>query len=107
MSDHKSRRFRIQFSLATLFGLMTLAAVGAWYWYQRPFEIETKVAQPLGPPVAAGWKYREVDTVRRLWGGKTMRHGPLRVYDTKGTLVTLDDYRDGEKHGQSLRYTPK
>jgi hypothetical protein len=106
MSGTPSRyRIRLQFSLATLFGLMTLSALGVWYWYQRPFEVETKVADPFGPPVTAGWTYREVDTVRRLWGGKTMRHGPRRVYDSTGRLTTTENYRNGEKHGQFIRYT--
>jgi hypothetical protein len=103
-------RWRLQFSLAALFGLMTLTAIGSWYWYQRPFEVENKVSNltdPFGPPVAASWTHREVETVRRIWGGKTLRHGPRRVYDNQGNQLTLESFRHGEKHGPFINYTSK
>src|SRR5205809_1134967 len=64
--------FRLQFSLASVFVVMTLCAVGTWYWYQRPFAVETKTGgfDPFASPGTPGvpWSRREVEYVRRVWG---------------------------------------
>src|SRR5262245_4979923 len=108
-----AKRFlRLQFSLASLLVLTTLSAVGLWYWYQRPYLVENKitsVADPFAAPAGPGkknWDRRDVEYVRRVWGGKTVRHGPMKVYDNQDRLLRLDNYRNGEKHGESIRYEP-
>ncbi|HEY2411690.1 MAG TPA: hypothetical protein VGI40_05585 [Pirellulaceae bacterium] len=100
------RRFRLQFSLASVFVLMTLCAIGTWYWYQRPFAVEHNIVLPADDPFAdtPPWSRREVEYVRRVWGGKTRRHGPRREYDNKGTLLSLESYRNGQKHGEFVNY---
>jgi hypothetical protein len=108
---------RLQFSLATLFALMTLAAVGVWYWYQWPFEVENKqygyggVVDPFAAPGAVTPNppplvRREVESVRRVFGGGTIRHGPRRVYDAADNLISVENYRNGQRHGAFLEYDP-
>ena len=91
----KPRLWRLQFSLASVFVLMTLSAIGVWFWYQRPYEVENKelASAPAillrlrdTPPGFPAPVRREVETVRRVWGGKTVRHGPRRIYDGTGKL---------------------
>ena len=86
----KSRRrwFAPRFSLAAALVAMTLCAVGLWYWYRVPFEVEHQIDKQRS----------EVETVRRTWGG-TVRHGPRRVY-LSDKLYLLESYRDGIPHGQ-------
>src|SRR5206468_7925690 len=93
--------------------LMTLCAVGMWYWYQRPFVVERKrgpaeyatflprPAHSSYPMVRGG---REVEYVRRVWGGKTVRHGTRRVFDSAGKLVAVENYRNGQAHGEFAEY---
>src|SRR4051812_41479158 len=55
--SRRRRRFLPQFSLAAMFVLMTLAGIGAWYWYQRPFAVETEssflvAADPFAAPAS-------------------------------------------------------
>src|SRR5262245_5645678 len=92
----RPRLWRLQFSLAGIFALMTLASIGTWFWYQRPFEVVNIEYVPDGnaDPFAAASTAsvsrivrRDVETVRRVWGGKTVRHGPRRVYDATGNLL--------------------
>jgi hypothetical protein len=82
------RRFAPRFSLAAALVAMTLCAVGLWYWYRVPFEVAHQLGQGR----------REVETVRRTWGG-TVRHGPRRVY-LSDKLYLLENYRDGIPHGK-------
>ncbi|HEX5103947.1 MAG TPA: hypothetical protein VFV87_09070 [Pirellulaceae bacterium] len=81
------RRFAPRFSLAAALVAMALVALGLWYWFRVPFEVvhETKSA-------------KEVESVRRTWGG-TVRHGPRRVY-VAGQLMLVENYRDGLAHGR-------
>lgn len=113
------RRFvRLQFSLATLFVLMTASAVGTWYWYQLPYRVERAIASPGGfclagmsdaqiaalsalPP-----KFREVRYMRRLPDGQAMAHGPYRLYDLAGNLLRRGNYREGKAHGTFVSYSP-
>ena len=69
-------RFRPRFTLAALLALVTVSALGAWYWWRVPFEVEVP-----------GKGNRTVETVRRVWGGKTMRHGPVREFDKEDRKV--------------------
>src|SRR6266850_4002744 len=48
----RPRIWRLQFSLAGIFVLMTLSAVGVWYWYQRPYVVENKEYAQLAPAAA-------------------------------------------------------
>lgn len=82
------RRFAPRFSLAAALVAMTLCAVGLWYWFRVPFEVEHQISKSR----------REVETVRRTWGG-TIRHGPRRVFDGD-KLLFAEDYRDGMLHGR-------
>src|SRR3954454_6768282 len=108
----RPRRWRLQFSLATIFVLMTLSAIGTWFWYQRPFENENReFVRPdpfsggVGPPAAALLR-RDVESVRRVWGGKTVRHGQRRVYDGNGKLLLAENYRNGQEDGEFIEYYP-
>src|SRR5262245_66278436 len=90
----RPRLVRFQCCVATGFVLTTVSAVAVWFWYQRPFEVENKQYGPTADPfVASGAASpppllrREVETVRRVWGGKTVRHGPRRIYDANDNLL--------------------
>ena len=47
---------------------------------------------------------REVETVRRLWGGKTIRVGPVVGYDEDGRKTVESHYREGVLHGPSATW---
>lgn len=81
------RWFAPRFSLAAALLAMTLCAVGLWYWYRVPFEV---VFKSMGN--------KDIETVRRTWGG-TVRHGPRREF-RKGKLYLVENYRDGIPHGK-------
>jgi hypothetical protein len=85
--------FRPRFTLAALLALVTLSALGAWYWWRVPFERE----DPAGA-------HRTVETVRRVWGGKALRHGPLFQFDKQGRKLAEIYYREGQLHGPSQRW---
>jgi hypothetical protein len=103
-------RWRIswfQFSLSKLFVLVTLCAIGIWYWYQRPYPVE-KMVESLDGARHAGRRtsdpqppasFRELQYVRRVWGGGTVKHGPYRGYDLQGKLLRSGNYRNGQRHG--------
>jgi antitoxin component YwqK of YwqJK toxin-antitoxin module len=101
------RFFRPRFSLAALFGVMTLACVGVWYWYQWPYEVE-HLTYDSGPEPRKVVE-REVETVRNVWSRdqKTVRHGPWVVYGGKGQKKQEGNYRNGAKHGVFVRYDKK
>ena len=86
-------RFRPRFTLAALLALVTLSALGAWYWWRVPFEVEVP-----------GKGNRTVETVRRVWGGKTLRHGPLYEFDKDGHKIAEIHYHEGLLHGTSQRW---
>jgi hypothetical protein len=44
---------------------------------------------------------RELETVRRLWDGKTIRQGPLIAFDDAGRKIGESHYREGQLHGLS------
>ena len=62
--------------------------MGLWYWFRVPFEVEHQVDK----------ERREVETVRRTWGG-TVRHGPRRIFAGE-RLLFVENYRDGVPHGR-------
>lgn len=113
-SESDVRRWRPQISLASVFVLMTACAVGAWYWYQRPYAVEEMVKGLDGycanepeeyrkrPP-----EFREVRHYRRLWGGGSVEHGPYRGYDKHGNLRRAGMYRHGVKQGEFIGYDGK
>lgn len=158
-SDSKSGTrtwsWRPRFGLASLLALVTLAAIGSWYWWRRPFEVERKgldrslgmereilwavwppdfpevdsFADPffVGPPSSrklpaetSGTQQsskqspklferrsvivREVETVRRLWGGMTIRVGGVIGYDEDGRKIAESHYREGLLHGPSVTW---
>lgn len=89
-------RFVPRFSLAAALLAMTLCAVGLWYWFRVPFEVvhdEDRNSQFR----KRSDSYREVETVRRTWGG-TVRHGPRRIY-LNDKLFFVENYSDGVPHG--------
>jgi hypothetical protein len=114
MGDDSPRRqrprfWRLQFSLTSVFVLMTLSAIGVWYWYQRPFEVENKqfaTADPFAVPGSSppSLLERNVESVRRVWGGKIVRHGPRRVYDGADNLRATENYRNGVPDGEFTYY---
>src|SRR3954462_5740601 len=87
----RPRFWRLQFSLTSVFVLMTLSAVGVWYWYQRPYPVEVMVISLDGPLCLVGEdrdaydkqpkNFREVSYHRRVSGGRAVQHGPYRGYD--------------------------
>lgn len=103
-----------QFSLSKLFALVTLCAVGTWYWYQRPYPVDEWVESlwgvcPVGrsasdPPPPKD--YREVRYYRRVRGKQPVQHGPYYGYDAKGTLLRRGYYRDGWQVGEFADYGP-
>ena len=95
-SSRPGKAFRPRFRLATLLVFVTLAAVGSWYWWRRPFEVEHEGLN--------GEVVREVETVRRLWGGKTIRSGPVVGYDNRGRKIAESHYREGVLHGRSTTW---
>src|SRR6187401_2543243 len=113
-SGPRPRRWLPRFSLAALFVLVTLSAVGVWYWYQWPFEVENveygkATVDPFRAPGATALPNsrqqivrREVESVRRVWSRerKTIRHGPRKVYDGQGRLLAEGHYSNGVRHGR-------
>src|SRR5688572_24394081 len=107
------RRWRLQFSLASIFILTTLSAIGTWFWYHWPYAVENKeydsggrdpFAPPGTPPAAPSLIRREVEYVRRVWGGKTVRHGSRHVYDANDNLRASEHYRNGQPDGEFITY---
>jgi hypothetical protein len=45
-----------------------------------------------------------VETVRRVWGGKTLRHGPLIELDENGQKVSDTPYEEGMPHGLTQKW---
>jgi hypothetical protein len=80
-------RFVPRFSLAAALLAMTLCAIGLWYWYRVPFEVEHKISK----------NDKELESVRRTWGG-TVRHGPRKIV-RQGKVSFVEHYRDGVLHG--------
>src|SRR5262245_32664695 len=100
------RRRRLQFSLLSVFVLMTVCAALTWYWFQWPYAVKSRVADSFATSPALGsqtWG-REEKYVRRLWGGGTRKQGPRRVYDSTGTLRIVENYRNGQKSGEAIKY---
>jgi hypothetical protein len=101
---------RPRFSLAALFGLLTVCSLGAWYWYQVPFVVErarhVQYVDENGRGSAQVSKGREVEYVRRVWGGDqdTIRHGAWTLFDGRGKVHSEGHYRNGAKHGQFVNY---
>lgn len=105
----------LQFSLSKLFALVTLCAIGTWYWYQRPYPVEKWVESLWGvclsgrratdPPPPKN--YREVRYYRRVRGRHPVQDGPYYGYDSKGTLLRSGYYRDGWPDGEFAEYGPK
>jgi hypothetical protein len=79
-------RYAPRFSLAAVLLVVTICAVGLWYWFRVPFEITRE---------SEGRK--EVETVCRTWNG-TVRHGPRHVY-LDGRLSQSENYRNGVADG--------
>ena len=105
------RGFRPQFSLASTFIFMTASAVATWYWYQRPFPVERMVVSldpicMVGVMEPAPKNFRQVHYVHRVWGGKTIEHGPYRGYDSQGNLLHVGTFRNGQEHGDFILYNP-
>jgi hypothetical protein len=149
-SPRPGRAFRPRFRLATLLALVTLAAIGSWYWWRRPFTVERNglnrrlgserqivwanvpeapPADPFAPPPSSRDPFaqvskpqasqgqraqvarsksivvvREVETVRRLWGGKTIRNGRVTGFNEDGKRIELSQYREGTLHGPHVRW---
>jgi hypothetical protein len=107
----RPRLWRLQFSLAGIFVLMTLASVAVWVWYQWPYAVENKQiydGDPFAPSTkqSSAFFRREVEYVRRVWGG-TVRHGPRRVYDAQDNLLISENYRNGQEDGDFIAYNGK
>src|SRR5262245_28262712 len=111
------RYLRQQFSLASLFLLTSASAFGTWYWYQRPYSVEEKVRSidpvclTVSPAELAAYnqrppQFREVQYVRRVGHGKTVKHGPYRAYNLQGNLLRTGSYSNGREHGDFVRYAP-
>ena len=118
--------WRPRFTLGMLLGLVTLCAIGAWYWWRLPYEVEhtglsiwrgielvvVDAPQSAGKNAHPGQARhvknhlqivtREVESVHRLWGGKTLRHGEVRDGDNEGRVVSRVTYREGVEHGRSV-----
>jgi len=117
----KPRPWLPRFSLAALFVLVTLSAIGSWYRYQLPFEVRNVTYSqsvskpdpfaPVGtpPPIVTSQVVRlEIESVRRVWSRDkpTIRHGPWKVYDGRDVLLAEGHYRNGGKHGRFAQYSP-
>ncbi len=102
----------LQFNLRTLFAAVTLCAIGTWYWYQRPYPVETWVSsapgdcffggKPTRPPPPKD--LREVQYYRRVRGKQPVKHGPYYLYDAKGRLQGTGYYRDDKADGEFTGY---
>jgi hypothetical protein len=77
--------------------MLTLCAIGLWYWFRVPYEIVHE-RPPGAGPLRRGDEYLEVESVRRTWDG-TVRHGPRRI-SLNGKLYQIENYRDGLPHGK-------
>ncbi len=47
---------------------------------------------------------REHETLRRLWGGKTIRHGLVTGFDDEGRKISETEFREGQRHGPSATW---
>ena len=102
-------RPRVRFGLGALLTLMTLCAVGLWYWFRVPVLEEqygihgTYFSSPQ--PNAKTNYLRERGYVLRKWGGGKVRHGIWTTYYEGGEKETEAEYREGLLHGVERRWT--
>src|SRR6188768_2907257 len=80
-----------RFSLQMLFLMVTVAAIGSWYWWRWPVTVTTETAK--GSRV-----FRETFTYHRDLWGNLIKHGVHRATSTGG-LDLQEYYREGVLHG--------
>ncbi len=97
-----------QYRLWVLLLIFALCPVGAWYWWQRPFQVESIITTPpqerpsgwTVPWPPAQYFRREQRTVRRnTMLGEIVRHGPTVVWDQQGKKLAEENWHDGVLHG--------
>jgi len=88
------RTWRLQYSLASLFGLTTLAASFVGWRYSHHWEIEER----------HGDGSRIVRIVRRLGWDRIVNDGPERRYDEQGHLIDETEWRLDRRHGLHRRW---
>ena len=96
-----------RFSLAAALAALTLCAVGLWYWFRVPFEVEHEVVRYgfADDPFASGAiDGKLLAHVHRLWGGETVRHGLVTMFDLKGSKRAEENFREGILHGEYRRW---
>ncbi len=111
-------RLRLQFSLASFLLVTAASAVAIWAWYRRPYRVEREVvsldwictngmsSQEIAAFRAQPPQFREVQYMRRVKGGKSVRHGAYRAYDLQRNLVRSGYYRDDQADGKFILYAP-
>ncbi len=85
----KPRKRVLQFGIRGLLLLTLLAAIGAWWWSQPEKQVEE----------LAGGEFRIVRYVHFDDDGSPYRHGPWRLEERDGDVVTEGTYRLDKKHG--------
>lgn len=97
-------RARLQFSLRAVLLVLTLAAVGGWWW-QNPFQEETLILQPQltnrGPRHV---ELTKTVSKRRHGLGNILTDGPTTIVDDQGALISEEQWRLGVRHGTYRRW---
>lgn len=104
-----------RFSLAAAFVTLTLCAVGLWYWYRLPFQVERRglsesftveygTRRSRGPMPQGQACVRSTAWMRRGWNSEPILHGERLSYGEGDLLIGRDHWRDGVLHGDWRRW---
>jgi hypothetical protein len=98
-----------QFSLRAIMIVVTLGAVATWYWWWKPYEVESTRQIPAGLVVGkrVTKERTKVESRKREGFTDNVRHGPTKVYDEDGDLISQEDWQRGMRHGLYRKWDEK
>lgn len=102
-------RPRLRYGLGGLLLLVTLCAVGLWYWFRVPvleeqYGIHSNYFSSSVPPAKTNYLRERGYGLRKL-GGDKVRHGVWTTYYENGNKESEAEYREGLLHGTERHWS--
>ncbi len=104
MPAQRPRASRLQFSLRAVLIVLTLVAIGGWWW-QKQFQVESTIQRRRAGDSGIQVVELEKSESRRRQGlGDAVLDGPTTIVNPEGILILEEQWRQGIRHGIYRRW---